>query len=75
VNRKYEMIIRSLGGAARAIAVILTATDATVLARLTSREIGGALERHLQRSSAMASHLDTAGRPPGYRESLPTGGR
>jgi gluconate kinase len=56
---EYEMIIRSLGGAARAIGVILTATDATVLARLTSREVGGALERHLQRSSAMAAHLET----------------
>jgi len=56
---EYEMIIRSLGGAARAIGVILTATDATVLARLASREVGGALERHLQRSSAMAVHLET----------------
>ena len=56
---EYEMIIRSLGGPARTIGVILTATDATVLARLTSREVGGALERHLQRSSAMAAHLDT----------------
>ena len=56
---EYEMIIRSLGGAARAIGVILTATDATVLARLASREVGGALERHLQRSSAMAANLET----------------
>jgi len=56
---EYEMIIRSLGGAARGIGVILTATDATVLARLTSREVGGALERHLQRSSAMAANLET----------------
>ncbi|HEY8652756.1 MAG TPA: adenylyl-sulfate kinase [Dermatophilaceae bacterium] len=56
---EYEMIIRSLGGAARAIGVILTATDATVLARLANREVGGALERHLQRSSAMAVHLET----------------
>src|SRR5665647_3816021 len=44
---EYEMIIRSLGGPARTIGVILTATDATVLARLTGREVGGALERHL----------------------------
>jgi hypothetical protein len=56
---EYEMIIRSMGGAARAIGVILTATDETVLDRLTSREVGGALERHLQRSSAMAARLET----------------
>jgi NhaP-type Na+/H+ or K+/H+ antiporter len=46
------MIIRSMG-AARAIGVILTATDETVVARLASREVGGALERHLQRSSGI----------------------
>jgi hypothetical protein len=68
------MIIRSLGGAVRAVGVVLTATDATVLARLTCREIGGALELHLQRSAAMAAHLDTTA-AHGYRESLPTGGR
>jgi NhaP-type Na+/H+ or K+/H+ antiporter len=49
---EYEMIIRSMG-AARAIGVILTATDETVVARLASREVGGALERHLQRSSGI----------------------
>jgi hypothetical protein len=68
------MIIRSLGGATRAIEVILTATDATVLARLTSRE---------SRWSAGASSATQFGdgpptctpQRPGYRESQPTGGR
>ncbi len=56
---EHEMIVRSMGGSARVTSVLLTASDDTVRERLTRREIGGALQLHLERSSAMATHLDS----------------
>lgn len=53
------MFTRALGGRARLIRVLLTATDDTARQRLTAREIGGELEIHITRSARMATRLDT----------------
>jgi hypothetical protein len=50
-------VARSATAGVAVRAVLLTATDTTVLERLSRREIGGALQVHLRRSSAMARHL------------------
>jgi len=52
-------LIEALGGEVRATAVLLTATDATVRARLTARELGSGLDAHLERSARAARELDT----------------
>ncbi|WP_327352170.1 hypothetical protein [Streptomyces sp. NBC_01304] len=58
------LFTRALGDDARIVRVLLTATDATVRARLTGREQGSELERQLRRSAFMARALDE-GLPPG----------
>lgn len=50
------MVLRAMGGGTAA-AVLLTADDDTTTARLSGREIGSALERHVHRSAATATHL------------------
>ena len=52
------MIVRAVGGAARVVAVLLTASDQVAAARLAQREVASALENHVQRSKAMAVHLE-----------------
>src|SRR4051794_24143507 len=47
----------ALGGDVHAFAVLLTATDETVADRLSLREIGSALQQHIDRSKASAAHL------------------
>lgn len=68
-----DLITRAVGGAPRIISVLLTAEDATAHHRLSGREIGSQLDAHLQRSAAMAVHLEDAA-PPGVVR-LPTDGR
>ncbi|MCE6996564.1 hypothetical protein LZG04_17400 [Saccharothrix sp. S26] len=59
------MIRRALGpGDVRSTLVLLTASEATVRARLAGREIGSQLAPHVERSLAMARRLD-ADAPPG----------
>lgn len=53
-----QPIGRALGEAMETTGVLLTATDATVCERLGQREIGSALDRHLERSAAASAHLD-----------------
>nr|WP_240929376.1 hypothetical protein [Streptomyces coryli] len=53
----------ALGDGTRLIRVLLTASDATVRARLTGRELGSELDQQLRRSDRMARVLD-AGVPP-----------
>ncbi len=50
----------ALGVDTRASAILLTATDATAAHRLAQREIGTALEEHIDRSNAAARKLDAA---------------
>ena len=51
------MFTRALGGRARLVRVLLTASDETARERLSAREIGGELELHITRSAAAATRL------------------
>ncbi|WP_344790587.1 adenylyl-sulfate kinase [Gryllotalpicola daejeonensis] len=55
---EIDSLSAALGGEVRAIGVLLTADDETVRSRLTAREIGSALDEHLERSAATARRLD-----------------
>lgn len=55
-----DLIARAMGGTIRVIAVLLTADDTTARRRLGGREIGSQLDAHLERSAAMARHLEAA---------------
>jgi hypothetical protein len=50
----------ALGGKVRSFSVVLTATDGSVTERLALREIGTALDEHIERSRAAAARLDDA---------------
>jgi len=52
------MVTRAMGAHAHPRGVLLTASEATVRTRLSSREIGSTLQRHLSRSAAAAVRLD-----------------
>lgn len=52
------MITSALGGACRLSRVLLTATDETARERLSGREIGSELERHLRSSAERAVLLE-----------------
>lgn len=67
-----SMVLRAVGGGT-AVAVLLTATDATAAARLAGREIGSALEEHVHRSAVMAGHLEAEAGAEVVR--VPTDGR
>lgn len=51
-------LTRALGGAVRAHAILLTASDETADHRLRRRERGAALAEHIERSPRAASELD-----------------
>jgi predicted kinase len=53
-----DMIRRALGGEVAITGVLLTAGDAVIEGRLGQREIGSALEVHLERSARAARHLE-----------------
>ena len=57
------MVVRAMGGRSRASGVLLGASDSVTARRLAGREIGSALERHLQRSAVMAAHLEIEAEP------------
>lgn len=67
------IVVRAVGGNAQVVAVLLTAGDDVVAQRLAAREIGSALERHVQRSATMAAHLQDQADPSVVR--VATGGR
>jgi len=56
------MVLRALGGG-RSTGVLLTGADEVLVGRLGGREIGSVLQRQLQRSAAMATHLQEAAGP------------
>lgn len=55
-----DMIRRALGDEAEIRGVLLIAMNTTVSQRLGRREIGSALDVHLQRSSEAAAHLEAS---------------
>lgn len=52
------MIVRALGGQARVVAVRLSASNQVATQRLAQREVGSALQAHVQRSAAAARWLE-----------------
>lgn len=54
-----DTLLPALGDNPRVVAVLLTATDATVHHRLAAREIGTALDAHLDRSQLAAVRLES----------------
>jgi hypothetical protein len=51
-------LVEAMGDGPRTTAALLTATDSTARRRLSAREIGSALERHLDRSKVAARRLE-----------------
>lgn len=70
-----EMIVRALGEDAdvQVTGVLLTASDKIARVRLTQREIGSALDVHLERSANASIHLTSTA--PGWVHRVPTDGR
>jgi hypothetical protein len=53
-----DLIIRSVGGTADLVSVLLTADEATVAQRLQTRHHGSELREHLDRGHRMARVLE-----------------
>jgi hypothetical protein len=53
-------LVAALGSNVRSFGVLLTATDVIAAQRLAQREIGTALEEHIERSNRAATRLDAA---------------
>lgn len=53
-------LVAALGTDVRSVGILLTATDATAAERLARREIGTALNEHIERSAHAAARLDAA---------------
>lgn len=53
-----EELVAAMGGGPRVVAVLLTAPDDTIHDRLVRREIGSALDAHLDRSRRAAVRLE-----------------
>lgn len=53
-----DLIDRAVGGGARIVSVLLTASDETARRRLGRREVGSQLEAHVLRSGRMAAYLE-----------------
>ncbi|RJQ73877.1 hypothetical protein D5S17_24725 [Pseudonocardiaceae bacterium YIM PH 21723] len=68
-----DMFRRALGAPLRIIPVLLTASDESVLARLSAREIGSGLDSHVRRSAHLARVLESAAPPDTVR--IPTDNR
>ncbi|RRR98768.1 hypothetical protein EIW28_17545 [Glycomyces terrestris] len=68
-----DMITAAMGGGVTPIGALLTARDDTAGQRLRGREIGSALDAHLERSARMAGHLDE--HAPDWVHRVPTDGR
>jgi hypothetical protein len=63
----------AVGDGPRVTAVLLTCSDAAARQRLTQREIGTGLDRHMERSAVMARELDR--RAPSWVHRVATDGR
>jgi hypothetical protein len=71
--RYVDELTAAMGDDPRVTAVLLTASDATARERLARREIGTALQRHVERSDAAARSLEALAPPSVHR--IPTDGR
>ena len=66
-------LVQAMGDDPLVTAVLLTASDATALERLQRREIGSALDLHLERSRLAARRLEAEA--PGWVHRVETDGR
>jgi hypothetical protein len=71
--RVVDQLTGAMGDDPGVTAVLLTADDATARQRLGKREIGTALDWHVERSDLMARELDRT--IPGWVHRVPTDGR
>ena len=67
-----DRLTAAMDDAPKVTAVLLTCTDETARRRLSQREIGSALDRHLERSAEMAGPLNRA---PSWVHRVPTDDR
>jgi len=67
-----DRLTAAMDDAPKVTAVLLTCTDETARRRLSQREIGSALDRHLERSAEMARPLNRA---PSWVHRVPTDDR
>jgi hypothetical protein len=68
-----DRLTAAMDDAPKVTAVLLTCTDETARRRLSQREIGSALDRHLERSAEMARALN--GGAPRWVQRVPTDDR
>jgi hypothetical protein len=68
-----DQLTEAMGDSPGVTAVLLTADDTTARQRLAKREIGTALDWHIERSDLMARELDQT--IPGWVHRVPTDGR
>jgi hypothetical protein len=71
--RLVDELTTAMGDGPLVTAVLLTADDATARQRLGKREIGTALDRHIERSDLMARELEQTS--PRWVHRVPTDGR
>jgi len=71
--RFVDELTAAMGDDPRVTAVLLTASDATARQRLAQREIGTALQRHIERSDQAARELDELS--PSWVHRVATDGR
>ncbi|MET0424739.1 MAG: adenylyl-sulfate kinase [Actinoplanes sp.] len=71
--RFVDELTAAMGDNPRVVAVLLTASDATARVRLSQREIGSTLQRHVDRSDAAARELDELS--PSWVHRVATDGR
>ena len=60
-------LLAAIGGRARAVSVLLTADDETARTSLAQREIGSALDEHVERSHRAARELEAKAGPSVHR--------
>ncbi|WP_104091907.1 adenylyl-sulfate kinase [Arthrobacter sp. GMC3] len=53
-----ETLVGAMGGEVRSTAVLLSASDVAARVRLAGREVGSALDQHVERSNRAARELD-----------------
>jgi len=64
---QIEPLIAALGGTVRSVGVLLMASDESARSRLALREIGSALDEHVQRSASAARYLAAEAGPAVHR--------
>jgi hypothetical protein len=69
----HAQLTAAIGDDPRVTAVLLTCSDVTARRRLSQREIGTALDSHVERSDLMARKLDESA--PGWVHRVVTDGR